>query len=346
MRASPDRCPFAYLPQSAPPVRPGEYPARRILILKTGYSETLAPEDCGRTVSLGDVLRTTPLLRLFRRDLVTWVTDESALPLLRGAEGIDRLVGFTRAAVDVLTTEPFDVVINLDRDPELCALADAIQARHRYGFRATVHDGEAPGGGVLAEFTDSESRRLNRKSVQQLLFETVGAIWNGEEYVVGCDPRVPVTSDVALNTNVGRKWPQKRWPPSRWDELESILRAAGYAVTRQDTQPPEVCTHIPDYVAWLASAVVVVTADSLGLHVALALRKRVVALFGPTPAQEVHLYGRGVALLPDPSPACAPCLRSTCQAARHCMDDIRPDLVARHVEQLLSRGASVDAFAS
>lgn len=39
---------------------------------------------------------------------------------------------------------------------------------------------------------------------------------------------------------------------------------------------------------WIGSCGTIVTNDSLGLHIALAFNKRVVALFGPTLASEVH----------------------------------------------------------
>jgi heptosyltransferase-2 len=45
-----------------------------------------------------------------------------------------------------------------------------------------------------------------------------------------------------------------------------------------------------DYIDWINSCKKLVTNDSLGLHIALALGKPVVALFGPTNAKEVYMY--------------------------------------------------------
>ena len=310
---------------------------RRILVLKTGYSETLDRHDAGRIVSLGDILRTTPLLHVFRHDHVTWVTDESAMPLLNGIEEIDRLIGFTSESANTLGSEQFDVVINLEKDPELCTLAESVQAGHRCGFMASADSdgGEEPSGGIARACRDLGARQRNRKPLQQLLFETIEADWAGEEYILGHDAAVTNDYDVALNTDVGRKWPTKKWPSWCWDDLESMLSDAGYTVTRQDKQSPHVYTRVMHYIEWLDCASLVVTADTLGLHVTLALKKPVVAMFGPTPCHEVHLYGRGVALLPDPWPQCAPCMSPHCQAERHCMEDIRPDVVFRQVERTL-----------
>ena len=62
----------------------------KVLIIKPGYSETLDPENSG-IVSLGDIVRTTPILHLFPREAyhVTWLVDTAGAPLLRGNDMID-----------------------------------------------------------------------------------------------------------------------------------------------------------------------------------------------------------------------------------------------------------------
>ncbi len=57
---------------------------KQVLIVKTGYSETLDQYTTG-AVSLGDVLRTTVILHRFPPEThaVTWLTDLKSLPLLK-----------------------------------------------------------------------------------------------------------------------------------------------------------------------------------------------------------------------------------------------------------------------
>ena len=55
---------------------------------------------------------------------------------------------------------------------------------------------------------------------------------------------------------------------------------------------------------------VVITGDSLGMHVAIALKKWVIAWFGPTSPQEIDLYGRGEKIV-SRAP-CAPCWNPVC----------------------------------
>src|SRR5690606_3919172 len=64
----------------------------------------------------------------------------------------------------------------------------------------------------------------------------------------------------------------------------------------------------------------VFSGDSLGLHMAIALRKWVVAWFGPTCEQEIDLYGRGVKLRTKAH--CSPCWKRDCQQPVMCYDQV------------------------
>src|SRR6185295_1139781 len=70
---------------------------------------------------------------------------------------------------------------------------------------------------------------------------------------------------------------------------------------------------------------VMVTGDTMALHLAAALRKRIVALFGPTSAVEIELYGRGAKVIPSTMP-CLGCYLSDCDIRLSCMENITPDI--------------------
>ena len=57
-------------------------------------------------------------------------------------------------------------------------------------------------------------------------------------------------------------------------------------------------TNVLEYVDWVHSCRTIVSCDGLGLHLALALGKRVVALLGARAAETVPLYGLGTAVTP------------------------------------------------
>jgi len=77
----------------------------------------------------------------------------------------------------------------------------------------------------------------------------------------------------------------------------------------------------------------VVTGDTLGLHVAVSQDVPTVALFGPTCAQEIDLFDRGVKLTTELS--CAPCYRRKCEVDPHCMDLIKAEAIVAAVQGLL-----------
>ena len=191
----------------------GSKEKHKVLILKTGYSEVLDDRNDSRTVSLGDVFRTTPILHLYKNDHVTWVTDAKARPLLEGNKFIERLLNFDFITYSQLESEEFDTLINLEKIPGICALTDRISAWKKYGFRFNKRTGEAEAYDhafeVLAVGANIDSKKKNNRTAQELLFAMVGEKWNGEPYVLGYKPKTTENYDVLLNTTVGSKWPTK-----------------------------------------------------------------------------------------------------------------------------------------
>jgi len=305
--------------------------SEKVLIIKAGYSEFLEQEKDSRQISFGDVLRVTPILYPFRDDDVTWVTDEKAFPLLEGNDFIKRLLRFDWINAYQLLKERFDTLINLEKVPGICAFADDIYSVRRFGFRfdpelrkAKAYDQALE---VLTVSSSPESKRRNRRYAQDLLFAMVGEKWKGEEYILGYKPKKQETHDVGLNVRVGHKWPTKAWPIKNWDKLEERLEREGVDVSRQDKQSSEVLRDLYSYMDWINSCRSIITTDSLGLHLALALRKKVVALFGPTPHQEVFLYDRGRKVLPPKKFKCAPCFLPKCKNDEYCMEHLPIDEV-------------------
>ena len=77
----------------------------------------------------------------------------------------------------------------------------------------------------------------------------------------------------------------------------------------------------------------VVTGDTLAMHAAVALRKKVVVLFGPTSSSEIELYGRGEKIIPDMDCLC--CYKEICDKHPNCMESISSEVVFRAVKELL-----------
>jgi heptosyltransferase-2 len=318
----------------------------KVLIIKTGYSEILHNEENSRKVSLGDVLRTTPLLHLYKDNSITWVTDSEAFPLLEGNKFIDKLLPYDFTTALQLEAEEFDTVINLEKIPGICALADKIRARkNRYGFTFNSQTGNAEAYDkaydVLAVSADPILKKENMKTFQELLFEMVGAKWKGEEYILRYKFQTKEVYDIGLNTLVGQKWPTKEWSKENWDCLEKMLSDKGYNITRQDKQTKKVLNNLYSYMDWINSCKTIISNDSLGMHLGIALKKKVFGLFGPTPYKEVHFYGRGKAILPDKKLKCIPCFNGECDNINYCMNYISPSKVYKEITSLLKKNTGI-----
>lgn len=170
----------------------------------------------------------------------------------------------------------------------------------------------------------------------------------------GIVPGAPV---VGFNTGAGGRWEHKKWTEEGYVELIRLLSGAktggvpapivlllggpeekernrriaelaGGAATDTGTDHS-----LREFFAIVDLCDVVVTGDTMALHVAAALGKKVVALFGPTSAAEIDLYGRGVKIVSDA--ACAGCYRASCDVTPTCMERIAAAEVAEAVRSLL-----------
>jgi len=66
---------------------------------------------------------------------------------------------------------------------------------------------------------------------------------------------------------------------------------------------------------------VIITGDSFGMHLAIALKKYVIAWFGLSCWTEIDLYDRGVKIFPE-GLHCAPCWKKTCPYNLECIQMI------------------------
>ena len=310
--------------------------ATKILIIKLGYSETLDPE-IGKVPSLGDVLRTTPILWAIKEKYpeshITWLVTDNADALLQGNQLIDRILVWDEFVPFQLMREKFDVLINLEKIAGVCALADMIDAWIKYGFRFETLSGEYHGyekGLTFISYIENKKSNVLKGYWQQVLIEMMGVAWTGQPYMVGYKPRTDEQFDIGLNYEVGSKWPVKGMPIDSWKDLEKRLIFDGYTVSWQEGK-----SNMYEYMDWINSCRVLISNDSLGLHLAQALGRRVVGLFGPTDDGEVYSYA-GSRLITSPT-ICPfrPCIAARCESGLHCMNDIDLDAVESAAKELL-----------
>ncbi len=301
----------------------------KVLIIKLGFEAS--DPGTGYAVSLGAVLHATTILHLFKKSHVTWLAHRKALPLLEGNPHIDRILPYGLVSILQLKSETYDTVVNLERVPGICALADSIEATIRYGFCFNRMTGDvvacAKSLAALFPYLGAKADYLEIEP----LFAAVCGKWRGERYVLGYRPKEGDLCDVGLNYLVGPKWPNKAWPQSRFIQLERKLRVLGYSVSWQKGE-----NNLREYMDWINGCGVVVTNDSLGMHLAIALGRKVVTLFGPTFPHHTHLYGLGSKVSSPGNCDRTPCYEPVCKKGDiACMEGITVEEVLVEVEKLL-----------
>ena len=301
---------------------------KKVLIIKLGYSETLVNEK-GFTPSLGDVFRHTVLLHHYSNDEVTWLTSESALPLLKDNHFINKLMIYSKNTEEELKNCEFDEVLCLEKAPVFAKLLKSINSTRFLGFNCKTSGASAYRGAEPAmEIANGADQFL---PLQALLFQMVNDYWHGENYILGYKPKTIPPFDVGFNHLVGSKWPSKSWPERNWKILEELLANHGLIVSWQQGEKD-----IELYMDWINAGRLIVTCDSLGMHLGLAMKKKVVALFGPTPAEQIYMYGRGVTLTAEWACEKAPCWQPSCEIDKLCMAEIKPHMVARVITNLIN----------
>jgi lipopolysaccharide heptosyltransferase I len=156
----------------------------------------------------------------------------------------------------------------------------------------------------------------------------------------------------------GARWLNKRWPVEAYAELVARLAAAhpgcrfailgaederdlGAAIARADSDRCLDLTgnlSLTEMVEWIRSGELVVTNDTGPMHVAAALQKPLVALFGPTEPRRTGPYGRPDSVLQMNLP-CVPCMKPYCTYTEPlaCLRGMAVDLVFDRVERELQK---------
>ena len=296
--------------------------------------------------ALGDIVHTLPVLLLLRRKFpaarIDWLVNPAFASLLRGHRLLNDVVPFdrrrfgrawrewsaARELVDFavgLRRRRYDLVIDLQGLLRSGLLTWQTGAATRVGFAA------AREGAALAYTHVVPSRGDERHAVERYL-DVAEAL--------GCG-RGPVAFDFDIHADVrqsvhdlvgdgkyavllpGTNWPTKRWPAERFAELVGpIRRHFGFRVFLAGANdvahlafPDAVSlagkTDQKQLVVLLEKASLVVANDSGPMHIAAALGRPLVTLFGPTNPVRTGPYGRPDTVL-QLDLVCRPCYARQC----------------------------------
>lgn len=263
---------------------------KNLVIIKTGESETFR-DDFVASVSLGDVFRTTLFLRLAAQfERIYWFTSIEARALIQASESVVVILSKDIAAYRAVLDDQKTLIINLEKKLNEDFIFDWSMDRY-IGF--AYHQGKWQLKDVsqvlrsLNEWHDFAHKNNAQTWGEKLLLLT-GLQTDLKYGFITRKVEGQKIFDIGLNWQVGSKWKSKQLPLDDWKLIENEL-SHSYAVSWQRGMED-----LTEYMNWIASCRLIITTDSLGLHLAIAFGIPVVAYFGPTKHQEIDHHGATV----------------------------------------------------
>ncbi len=326
--------------------------------------------------ALGDVLRTTPLLRAIKarwpESIVHWLVSEKCAETLSGNPFIQKIWVYSDKVLQALEAISFDLAVNLDKEEEALLAIDRVKASKKAGF-GWIEPGRLGPLDANSEYAyrlgiDDELKfRINKKTYQEISFEQLGLVFEGQEYVFQMDSkdrefrstelkkmgldRRGGKMRVGLNTGSGNRFAGKRLSMTSYLTLiEKLSASMGASVillggederlrnedlAKQSRVPVSVSgVHtLKRFAAVVEACDLVITGDTTAMHIAIALRVPVVVHFAATCEAEIELYGRGEKIVSDLP--CAPCYLGVCPIDEKCAETMDVDAILRAAKSLV-----------
>lgn len=284
--------------------------------------------------AIGDAVHVLPLINALKRhsprSRVTWFLAPRPATLVRGHPAIDEIIEFSargglagwREMRRQLQSREFDLVLDLQVAIKAGLLTSLIKAPVKVGFdRRRARD-------LNWIFTNHKIPPHPNQHVQDQYFEFLDYIgvphdrvewglapWTAEagmlEKVLPNAPKRFATIAVATSK------PDKDWPAERWAEVIDVLQeryglaavlAGGRSAVEREAEetimarakhPPRStlgCT-LREMVSVLDASTLVLSPDTAPMHIANALGRPVIALFGATDPKRTGPYGKSQALV-------------------------------------------------
>ncbi len=333
----------------------------KILIIKLD-----AAGDVLRTTSLLPGLK-----KLYPAGCLTWITRSSSLPIFLHNPLVDRVLPLQPDGMLSVLAETFDLSLNLDTSPLSSSLQALVRAGTKKGFTLDGGGRVVPCGPEAETWLKmsvfDNLKKANRKTCQTLIREMAGLPPPDGEIILNLSPEEIAGGEkfarekglkqgelvIGFNTGAGGRWQEKKWTRKGTLALARLCRERLGAKLLLYGGPEEEARNawlmkeggglfidtgcrndLRTFFARLNLCDLLITSDTLALHSAAALGKKVVALFGPTSAAEIELYGRGEKVV-APVP-CQCCYRPVCEVRPTCMESIDPETVFAAISRLLS----------
>lgn len=307
--------------------------------------------------AMGDVIRTTPLLTRIKKEFpdhrIFWLTHfEDVLPDI-----IDIPLDYSIESITYLKSLNFEFGVNLDKEPEACALMEQLNIKEKNGFGLKL--GMPAPINELAKhkfktgISDSYSISNTQHYLQEI-FSICGWKYSGEKYILP-EPKSNAVIEnidignalIGLNTGCGERWTSRQWPMIHWTNLINLLQNDGFNVLllggkNEDEQNRRLSKKtgaeyfgyfsFKEFIHLMNKCTVVVSTVTMAMHVAVGLKKPLVLLNNIFNSNEFHTFIDSRILEPDKECECY--YRPTCINEVSCIADIKPAKVFEAVKEI------------
>jgi len=232
----------------------------------------------------GDVLRTTILLNQFKNDNVYWLTSCKNIDILNSSL-IKKIFFIENLSLEYFKIT-YDIVISLNEE---YPFLEDVRYKKLIGVKKdgtyTEDSSKWFDMSLISKFGIDESNKLkkeNRLSYNQILIEMVGGEWKGQEYIIECEP-INNSNKIGLIKTVNGIWKSKKW--DYFDELYDLL------IPHYDVEFLELKSTVKEHINNINKCDLIVCPDTLGMHISIALKKKVISIFNTTSPHEIYDYG-------------------------------------------------------
>jgi heptosyltransferase-2 len=325
-------------PYKACPCDSPEPMGRRILIINLDFIG-----DVLMTTSLLPAIS-----RKYPGSAVHWITLRNALPVLENNPFLYKIHEWNDENRMILQSMKFEEVLNADKNRNSSAFTGTLKAGTKLGFGLNENGAIVPlNPEALYNYRmgldDDLKFRKNRRTGQEILAETWRLDYRRDEYVLeltgeekkfceraradlgfgssrfvvglntGCSGLYPlkkmtVRQHVLLIRRISEAFPDTavlllggREDTDRNREIQALTGSAILTPTTEGLRQGILYENLCD---------LVITGDTLGMHIAIGLKKTVIAWFGLSCASEIDLYGRDEKIISDAP--CSPCWKRQC----------------------------------
>lgn len=345
-----------------------DIPSLSILIVHLGA--------LGAVVRSTSLLRA--MKRKFPSSMITWVTDAPAHHLLKNHPGIDRVLTTSPADLLALSSLEFEVAFVIDKSLKASGVLKHTTVDKVYGFTTLARNGAivpaTPAAQELWELGLDNDKKFfeNKKPETQLLTEALElGPYQRDEYWLPLTPEEETEKQarknhwlnkehknfvIGLNTGCSDVIAYKKLSvefqrqiilkiETEIPQAQVVLLGGPEDTVRNreiglglDVVSSATDSGLRDGLISVAACDVVLTGDSLGMHMAISQKVPTVAWFGPTCAHEIDLYDRGAAILSKSS--CSPCWKRSCDRPVMCYDQVSLEEVLHALKSCRSNSLS------